>query len=341
MRSNLSVIICAYTEKRWSELSAAIESVQRQTLLPKEIIVVSDHNSALFQRVQQTFVEVKCIENYNHKGLSGARNSGWTTAEGEIVAFLDDDAVAQPDWLEHMVSGYVHNSQIMGIGGKIVPYWESGYPGWFPEEFNWVVGCTYRGFPRHNMPVRNMIGANMSMRRTILAAEGGFRESFGCDKNTGTGRGTGKWFNHYAGDEETEFCIRASSHLPGNIWLYVASAVVHHRVSVDRTRFGYFLWRCYDEGLGKASLARLHHSSQALSSEKTYTFKTLPRGIARGMDDAVRKRDLDGLRRSGTIVIGLFATTIGYLIGSISTRIARLQDAKMNVSKSSISHSVD
>jgi hypothetical protein len=151
----------------------------------------------------------------------------------------------------------------------------------------------------------------------------------------------GKWFHHYAGDEETEFCIRTSNHLPDNTWLYVASAEVRHRVSADRTRFGYFLWRCYDEGLGKANLARLHHSSRALSSEKTYAFNTLPRGIVRGIDDVVRRRDLDGLRRSGTIMIGLLATTIGYLVGSISTRVAHPQDAEMNVSKTSISHSVD
>jgi glycosyltransferase involved in cell wall biosynthesis len=327
MASEISVIICAYTEKRWNELVAAVASVQCQTLPPKDIVVVIDHNPSLLLRVQENLSDVLAIENHGDKGLSGARNSGWMTAQGEIVAFLDDDAIAEPDWLEKLAVCY-GNPEVVGAGGKIVPIWRTNRPSWFPDEFNWVVGCTYRGLPTRNARIRNVIGANMSIRRNILVAMGGFRESFGCDKDTNTSQGrTLKWFNHSAGDEETEFCIRVSQQLPSSVWLYASSAVVQHQVSAERTRWAYFLWRCYDEGLGKASLVKLHNTQTGLSSERVYTFRVLPRGVARGLADTILRFDPTGVLRAGAIVVGLAVTTVGYLAGSLSSRIADFSSA--------------
>lgn len=327
MADEISVVICAYTEKRWNELTAAIASAQSQTFAPEEIIVVIDHNPSLLLRVQEHVARLSgviAIENHREKGLSGARNSGWLKAQGEIIVFLDDDALAEPDWLEKLVTCYA-DPKVVGVGGKLVPLWESHKPFWFPDEFNWVVGCTYRGMPATNARIRNPIGANMSMRKSILAATGGFREAFGCDRDTSPSRNKSKWFYHSAGDEETEFCIRVSQQFPGSVWLYAALAVVHHKVSVDRTRLKYFLWRCYDEGLGKASLVKLHSTSTGLSSERTYTFKVLPVGVARGFAETFFRLQPAGVCRAGAIVIGLGMTTIGYLIGSISSRITDRQ----------------
>src|SRR5437763_462926 len=97
---DVSVIICAYTEERWYDLVAAVESIQQQTTPPCEIIVVIDHNTPLLERVQMHLPGVCVIENGEVQGLSGARNSGIAVARGALIAFLDDDAVAEPDWLE-------------------------------------------------------------------------------------------------------------------------------------------------------------------------------------------------------------------------------------------------
>src|SRR6266567_6901037 len=69
---DISVIICAYTEDRWNDLVAAIESVQQQTLSPREIIVVIDHNPGLLERARQHASGV-VVENTGARGLSGAR----------------------------------------------------------------------------------------------------------------------------------------------------------------------------------------------------------------------------------------------------------------------------
>jgi glycosyltransferase involved in cell wall biosynthesis len=316
----VSVVICAYTEKRWEDLVAAVESVQRQTVSPEEIIVVIDHNPGLLKRVREHIPSVLALENQEAKGLSGARNSGALIAQGTVIAFLDDDAVAEPNWIENL-SGCYSDSSVVGVCGRIEPLWLQARPAWFPSEFGWVVGCTYQGMPTEKATVRNMIGANMSVQRQVLITVGGFRESFGCNHNNasrGRARTGLQWLRHHAGDEETEFCIRVARQRPGSTWLYTPQAVIRHRVPAQRARWAYFLWRCYDEGLGKAMLVRLHGAQVGLSSERTYTFRTLPLGVMRGFINAFRHRDLAGLAQAGTIVIGLATTVAGYLVGTLS-----------------------
>src|SRR5262245_11775286 len=103
---DVSVVICAYTEKRWDDLVAAVASVQQQSLSPRETIVVIDHNPALLDRVRAHMPDVIAAENTETRGLSGARNSGIAASRSSIIAFLDDDAIAMPDWLEQLIAGY-------------------------------------------------------------------------------------------------------------------------------------------------------------------------------------------------------------------------------------------
>ena len=167
-RQSISVVICAYTEERWGDLVAAVDSVKHQTRPPDEIIVVIDHNPRLLQRAEQELDGLIVVPNQESRGLSGARNSGIAAASGSVIAFIDEDAVAEPDWLERLGQAY-QDARVLGVGGAVDPMWLGGRPGWFPEEFDWVVGCTYLGFPTSRSPVRNLIGCNMSMRRLPVA----------------------------------------------------------------------------------------------------------------------------------------------------------------------------
>ena len=173
-----SVVICAYTEARWHDLVAAIHSVRGQRVPPREIIVVVDHNPTLLERMHTEVPYVIAVENQEPKGLSGARNCGIAAATGAVIAFLDDDGVAAPDWLEHLLRAYA-NPEVMGVGGTVEPLWIGGRPPWFPAEFDWVVGCTYQGLPKVTAPVRNLIGCNMSFRREVFEGVGGFRSGIG------------------------------------------------------------------------------------------------------------------------------------------------------------------
>src|SRR5712691_2151859 len=111
---DISVIICAYTEDRWDDLIAAVESVRRQTLSPAEIIVVIDYNPHLLKRAQEQLLDAVLVENRRPRGISGARNSGIAVAKGNIIAFLDDDAIAEPDWIGQLVVCYA-DPHIAGV----------------------------------------------------------------------------------------------------------------------------------------------------------------------------------------------------------------------------------
>ncbi|MBA2630214.1 MAG: glycosyltransferase family 2 protein, partial [Thermoleophilaceae bacterium] len=141
MPPTVSTVICAYTEARFEDLRRAVRSVEAQSVPPLEILVVSDHNPELLERVLGEIPAARAVANREERGLSGARNSGVATARGSVVAFLDDDAVASPDWLERLTGGYA-DRRVMGVGGTVEPAWPAGRPQSFPAEFDWVVGCT-------------------------------------------------------------------------------------------------------------------------------------------------------------------------------------------------------
>ncbi len=306
-RPAISVVICAYTEDRWHELLAAIESVKSQSLTPREIIVVIDHNPDLFERVRRSVEGVVVVENRQARGLSGSRNSGIAAAQCDLIAFMDEDAIAAPDCLALLAQGF-SDPHVLGVGGAGLPAWAKSKPGWLPEEFYWVVGCSYKGLPQSTQLVRNLIGCNMAFRRIVFDEIGGFRI------------GMGRIGTNPVGCEETELCIRARQHWKNGLFLFEPSAAVYHRVSDGRTHFSYFLKRCYAEGISKALVARFVGAGDGLASERQYTFYTLPVGVLRGIGETMVRRDLSGLARSAAILAGLAVTTAGYLRGRLLAR---------------------
>jgi glycosyltransferase involved in cell wall biosynthesis len=293
---SISVVICAYDEDRWDDLVAAVDSVHGQRVEPHETIVVSDHNPDLLARVRG-LDGVIAVPNTQTRGLGGARNSGVAASTGSVVAFLDDDAVASEGWLELFAAAY-EDPNIFGVGGSIEPLWSSKRPGWFPDEFDWVVGCTYRGMPESPADVRNLIGCNMSYRRAVLDELGGFRLGYGCD--------------------ETELCIRIHRRWPRAVLRYLPDARVQHRVPGQRARWRHFRSRCFFEGGSKAVVTSLLGSDDALASERAYVRRALPQGIRRGLSAAVSDGDLAGVARAGAIMAGLSITTAGYVVGRLT-----------------------
>jgi glycosyltransferase involved in cell wall biosynthesis/GT2 family glycosyltransferase len=293
------VVICAFTVERIDRISAAIESLEAQTVAPHEIVLVIDHSPELETTCRQRWPQVRVLANREQQGLSGARNTGLEESSGEVVAFLDDDAVAGANWIE-LLGGAYADEGVLGAGGTVRPAWEERRPGWFPPEFDWVVGCTHSGMPRERGSVRNLVGANMSFRRDALVEAGGFRHELG---RIGT---------IPAGCEETDLCIRIAKRHPEATILYDPAASVEHFVPAARGRLSYFSSRCRGEGRSKAILAGLVGSDSGLSEERTYARRTLPLGFLHGLADTARG-DLNGARRAAMLVFGLFATTGGYL----------------------------
>lgn len=303
----VSIVICAYTDDRWALLVQAVESALREASDCDQIVVVVDHNESLLARVEAEFrarPQVLVARNGQSRGLSGARNTGTALAHNAIVAFVDDDAMVQPRWRQAMLRHY-ESVDVAAVGGHAEAVWPSERPQWLPPECDWVVGCSHAGLPDTVAAVRNVIGCNMSFRREMLLAVGGF--------NTTIGR-VGR---HPVGCEETECCIRIRQRLPGVRVVFDPQIRVRHFVSIDRTRIGYLVKRSFGEGISKRKISVLVGGREATSAERSYLSSDVPRALARGVRESFsprsRRRSPGGLARASALALSIGAAGMGYL----------------------------
>jgi glycosyltransferase involved in cell wall biosynthesis len=296
----VSVIVCAWTEERLSQTVACIEAIKRQTVPADEILIVVDGNPGLVQTLNELVGEVATVmSNTLGQGAGRARNAGMRVARGDLAAFVDDDAEPAPDWIARFVPRFA-DLLVLGVGGTIEPVWESGRPAWFPDEFGWAVGCTYRGVPDEAEPVRNLIAANMIVRREVIMRSGGF------------GSQVCKVGKHFGGPEEHELCHRVQQANPGGVWLFDPAVRVLHNVPALRATWAYYRHRCVAEGSIKAKLVAIVGSNVGLSSERSHVLGALREGLLHYLENAVRHRRLAGLQQAAAIVFGLAFTTYGY-----------------------------
>jgi glucosyl-dolichyl phosphate glucuronosyltransferase len=315
----VSVVVCAYTELRWAQTRAALASVLRQDPAPAQVLLVVDHNPGLAARARGELAadmrEVTVLESDEEPGLSGARNCGLRAAAGTVTAFLDDDAEARTGWLAALTAPY-SRGDVVASGGGVHPRWPAGRPRWIPPTFDWVVGCSYLGLPESTGVVRNPIGANMSMRTDRARAVGGFDGS------------VGRVGSRPRGCEETELAIRLTATTPGAVVLYVPEAAVDHHVSADRIRVGYFLRRCWHEGVSKAEVVRLAGATAGLERERRHVAAVIPAAIARDARSVVTG-DAAAAARACMAVGGLGAAAGGYLIRRVKLAALRARTRKV------------
>jgi glucosyl-dolichyl phosphate glucuronosyltransferase len=296
----VSVIISTYSIERFEYTCECIDSIRHQTLMPCEILLVLDPNSELinfYYSHQQEGVNLVISQS---RGLSAARNIGIQNAQGEFVAFIDDDAVAKNDWLEVLVEN-CNDPSVIGVGGFVEPIWETGRPVWFPEEVDWAVGCSYAGLGNSRRSVRNPIGCNMLFRRDVFGKAGFF------DNNIGR---LGK---HLMGSEETEFSIRALSIYNGSKIIYDPSAIVFHWVPRTRAHLSYLLRRSYYEGVSKSVMKGIVvKQNRALSTERNYITYIAKVGIVK----RIKNLQTNTLMQLILLMCSTSLVVTGYLVTS-------------------------
>ena len=225
----------------------AAESVLNQTYNNVELVVIVDGTPGVYDRVVEDYgnhedVIISC--NDENVGLLQSRNRGAELATGNVVAFIDDDAIADEEWIERLVDAYEDENAI-AAGGKMTPEWVAGKPAYLPEEFYWLIGVTHRGFADGSGEVRNTFGSNISFRTNLFEELGGFNVSIGGrkgDKNLQGG--------------ETELCARMRTEYDQGIW-YVPEAEVAHKVFQYRTKLGWLLDRAFWQGYSKRAMETL------------------------------------------------------------------------------------
>lgn len=301
--SGVTAAICAYTQKRWDDICAAVQSLRDQSLAPVEIMLVVDHNPVLLEMAEKSFPDIAVIANRHARGLSGGRNTALEAARAPLVAFLDDDAVADRNWLAFMVP-LCAAPDTMGVVSKVEPLWIGARPRWFPGEFFWTIGCSRTDQSSATQEVRNLMGGAMVVKRALYEEVGGFSELIGR-------KGA-----FPISCEETEWCIRARKTARDGRFYLEPRAIIWHKIPGDRLTWKYFVTRCFAEGLSKAYMTTLLADTSTLGVERSYVLGPLPRGVLTGLRDAVML-DAGGLGRAAAICIGLASAVAGFATGKV------------------------
>lgn len=292
-----SVVISTYTTKRLDDVLRCISSLKKQTIPPSEIILVLDPSSELIEfyksRVSNDILIIKSEE----RGLSNARNTGIRTAKAELVAFIDDDAAAERTWLEHLIRNF-DDPQVMGVGGLVKAAWKSKRPFWFPEELDWIVGCSYKGFREKKCVVRNPIGCNMSFRKVVLDKIGYFRTDLG------------RFGDVLISNEETELSMRLHMKIPHSKIVYEPSAIVYHQVPKSRGSLRYIWKRSFYEGMSKALVSSFNKFRGNLSHEDLYLNYLVGTAIPSRFKENIGFKNLCQML---VLFFSMFAVLSGYL----------------------------
>jgi GT2 family glycosyltransferase len=165
----VSVVVCTYNGHR--TIRECLEGLSKLDYPDFEVLVVDDGSTDPMTRTAEEF-GFNLIRTEN-LGLSSARNIALEVATGEIIAYIDDDAYPDPDWLTYLVSAF-RNSDHVGIGGPNIP----------PPGSGWIADCVANapGNPTHVLltdeTAEHIPGCNMAFRKDALAAVGGFDPQF-------------------------------------------------------------------------------------------------------------------------------------------------------------------
>ena len=251
----ISVVICTF--RRSDLLSGAIESLLRQSLPADqyEILVVDNNSQDETAAIAQDFItdgppRVRYALEVR-QGLSQARNTGIQISSFDIVAFLDDDAIADRAWLASLLAAYDGNPEVWAAGGKVLPIWDGERPGWLADTMLRGLSLVDWGDERRHLewPER-IIGTNLSFRKQAFVKIGRFSTNLGR-------RG-----NLLLGNEDTEMQERI--HQLGKRVLYVPQAIVYHHVSTERMTKAYFYRRSYGSGRSQAVIVQRKEGYSAM-----------------------------------------------------------------------------
>lgn len=253
--TKVAAVICTHNRLRY--LGASIDSLLEQTL-PRsdyEIIVVdnasSDGTREWVAERQKTAPDIRYV--YEPAlGLSNARNAGWRAARSEIVAYLDDDAVACPRWLEVIVAKFSErDDRLAVVGGRVDPLWEAPPPEWLaPEFWHWLSVLDLSPTDVVLTASQHFVGANMAMRKSALAAVGGFSSFLGR-------KGKSLLSNE-------EVLLKQRLEAAGYYAMYAPEAVAQHLVPAARMSREWFRRRHYWQGVSDALLRQAGRRPEGL-----------------------------------------------------------------------------
>lgn len=236
----ITVVISSYN--RAAQLALALQGLTRQTA-PRQhfcVLVVDNNSQDDSEQVVQRFADNLAIAFVNEpqQGVGYVRNTGFRLAQGAYVAFLDDDAIPHPDYLERILDD-IERDQADCFCGPILPYYDHPKPSWFKDSYE--ARQLYED--KRIMPAGTYwLGSNMVWKRSVLEALGGFSEGLGMKGNT------------LAGGEDTDLFHRYWQLKPEGKMIYDPDAIVYHRVPAYKMKVSYMLKRNVAAGIANVRM---------------------------------------------------------------------------------------
>lgn len=305
----VSIVVCTHSLDNLQNLVEAVDSLLNQTHREIEIIVVVDGNQELYAKIVEVYNahgNIKILLTGESLGAFGAGNVGIKVAQGDVVALLDDDAVADREWIENLVDTY-RKLNAIAVGGKILPLWLTKKPDYFPEELGWLVGMTQEGFAEDKIAeVRNTWGSNMSFKREVFDKIGLLNEKLGFAK--------GK--TSYMQGAEAEFALRMKNKLGSGI-IYNPEAIVYHKIPSSRTKPGILLKRAYYQGYSKALMKRHSALPDTLATEKSYLIDLFFKYIPRRIKGIVTPNSINEIKQLSFLSVTIISVGLGFAYGCI------------------------
>jgi glucosyl-dolichyl phosphate glucuronosyltransferase len=299
--------------KRIKDIWELLDSIAAQTYSNIETVLVVEHSNELYNLFKDYISKIpkanfKLVFNDTEFGLAANRNLGIKEAGGNIIAFVDDDAVLFPNWAEAMVQIYDNDESVIGVTGPILPLWEDASMNWFPKEFYWMFSCTYYDSPEP-MEVRNGYGTNISFRREAFDLSGLFLTQLGA-------KGGGGWLGKQKlTGEETEFSIRVKRKTGKRI-IYHPDVSVYHKVYKYRIKIASLAWRGFELGYTKAMFNRVFNDKSNKDKVLNTEYKLLKRVFVNLIPDILKglfRHPVVALRKSCVTMIVLSSVTVGFL----------------------------
>ena len=242
MDPRISALVC--TRNGAGHVGQTLRSLSDQSLdgAEYEIVVVDNGSTDDTKREVEQFAAATTGVRYEFEpepGLNRARNRAWQNARGEVVAFLDDDATACPDWLERILGVFASQKPRPGcVGGSVGLAWDEPPPDWLTYEFRRPLAAVEWETAQWLPDARSVVGCNMAFDRALLSELGGFLP--GMDR---TGRSLLS-----NGDILMQKLVRRT----GRGCYYDPAIAVTHRVRRDRVSPGWFVKRSYWQGVSNA-----------------------------------------------------------------------------------------
>lgn len=282
MEPSVSVVICTYN--RADYLKKCLDSMLNQTYDNFEVIVVNGPSTDETENLLEKY-PFKGIQQKEKGGLSAARNIGIRTARGEIIAFIDDDGIADKDWLDELTTLYT-TEDIVSVGGKIVPMWLCERPEWYIDQLG--SSLSLLDFSQN---IKQIVfpdcpyGCNMSFRKRIFEEIGYFDVSFGrcLSKNL---------LSH----DEIDLCKRIDE--KGYKTMYSPKAIVHHQIDASRLTKAWFKNRFFGgNGVSTAIFHKKHYGTSYLfKMTMKALFLAIPYNLVRYSFERIKKDDKSFIR---------------------------------------------